>query len=149
MIFKRFAAGLRAQNWVAIGIELGIVVVGVFIGTWVANWNQQRDAKAETGRMITQLTPQLETLDAYFRNARTYYATTRAYATTAIAGWRGDPKVSDRDFVIAAYQASQINTLGTNSSSWSAILGADRLREIDGPAAPDRSVIPDDAPIIR
>ena len=34
MIFKRFAANLRAQNWFAIGIELAIVIVGVFIGTW-------------------------------------------------------------------------------------------------------------------
>ena len=42
MIFKRFAANLRAQNWFAIGVELGIVILGVFIGTLVANANQQR-----------------------------------------------------------------------------------------------------------
>ena len=36
MIYKRFAANLRAQNWFAIAIELAIVVIGVFIGTWVA-----------------------------------------------------------------------------------------------------------------
>ena len=42
MIYKRFVANLRAQNWFAIGVELAIVVVGVFIGTWVANWNQAR-----------------------------------------------------------------------------------------------------------
>ena len=28
MIYKRFAANLRAQNWLAIGIEFGIVVAG-------------------------------------------------------------------------------------------------------------------------
>ena len=38
MIYKRVAARLRAQDWLAITIELGIVVLGVFIGTWVANW---------------------------------------------------------------------------------------------------------------
>lgn len=131
MIFKRAAAKLRAQDWTAIFIEFAIVVAGVFVGTWVANWNQERSSKAETRRMVSQLSPQLETLNHYFSNARAYYAVTRAYAATAIAGWRGDAKVADRDFVIAAYQASQINTLGNNSSSWSTILGADRLRDIE------------------
>ena len=32
MIYKRVAARLQAQDWLAITIELTIVVVGVFIG---------------------------------------------------------------------------------------------------------------------
>ncbi len=131
MIYKRVAARLRAQDWLAITIEVGIVIVGVFIGTQVSNWNQERLEKRETQRMVAQLDPQLQAMRNYFRTAREYYATTRAYTTTAIAGWRSDPKVSDQDFVIAAYQASQIYTLATNGSTWSTILGADQLRNID------------------
>jgi hypothetical protein len=37
MILRRLTQNLRAQNWTAIVIELLIVVVGVFIGTQVAN----------------------------------------------------------------------------------------------------------------
>lgn len=133
MIFKRFAANLRAQNWFAIGIELGIVIVGVFIGTWVANWNQQRVERAETRQMIAQLAPSLDYLEQYFETARRYYAVTRRYAATAQAGWTGDARVSDQDFVVAAYQASQIIGVGTNGSAWASVLGADRLREIDDP----------------
>jgi predicted nucleic acid-binding protein len=133
MILRRLTANLKAQNWTAITVEFVIVVLGVFIGTWVASWNQQRASKAETRRMVAQLKPQLDTLDTYFRVARDYYAITRGYATTAIAGWRGDRRVSDHDFVIAAYQASQILTLGTNGSAWSTVLGADRLRDIGDP----------------
>ena len=117
MIFKRFAANLRAQNWLAIAIELAIVVVGVFIGTLVANWNQQRLERSETRRMIVQLQPSLDYLEQYFESARRYYGTTRRYAEVARAGWAGNPAVSDRDFVIAAYQASQIVGVGTNGSA--------------------------------
>ena len=133
MILRRLTANLKAQNWTALTIEFAIVVLGVFVGTWVANWNQERASKAETRRMVAQLKPQLDTLDSYFTVARQYYGITRAYSTTAIAGWRGDPKVSDRDFVIAAYQASQINTLNNNGSAWSTVLGSDRLRDISDP----------------
>lgn len=133
MIFKRATAKLRAQDWTAIAIEIAIVVIGVFIGTWVADRNQARETRAETRRMITQLRPTLRQLTAYWHYARAYYAVTRAYSDTAIAGWRGDPRVSDADFVIAAYQASQIFTLGLNGSTFSTILGTDRLRDIDDP----------------
>ncbi|GAA4714998.1 hypothetical protein H9L13_05115 [Sphingomonas lutea] len=131
MIYKRFAANLRAQNWFAIGIELLIVVVGVFIGTWVANWNQERAAQAETRRMIAQLDPSLRFLQGYFDGIRAYYGVTRKYAETAQAGWDGRPGVSESAFVIAAYQASQIAGIGTNGSAWANVLGADRLREIE------------------
>ena len=131
MIFKRFAANLRAQNWFAIGIELGIVILGVFIGTLVANWNQERAAKAETRRMVAQLGPSLDTLEQYFISARKYYGVTRDYASVARAGWSGDPKISDSEFVIAAYQASQITGILTNGSAWASVLGADQIRRID------------------
>lgn len=133
MIFKRFAADLRAQNWSAIMIEFGIVVAGVFVGTQVSNWNAARLEKRETQRMLAQLKPNLKGLTDYYAGARTYYATTRRYAATAFAGWRGDPKVSDTDFVAAAYQASQVIGIGTNSSTWATVLGADQLRRIDDP----------------
>ena len=134
MIYKRMAARLRAQDWVAILIELTIVIVGVFVGTQVSNWNQSRLERLETRRMLTQLDPQLQTMRTFFSTARDYYGVTRAYSATALAGWRGDPRVSDAEFVIAAYQASQIYVLGTNSATWSAVLGADRLRDIEDPA---------------
>ena len=87
MILRRLH-NLRAHNWSAILLELGIVILGVFIGTWVANWNQERAAKAETRRMVEQLAPSLRQLGAFFVATRDYHAVTRAYADTAIAGWR-------------------------------------------------------------
>ena len=137
MILRRLTQNLRAQNWTAILIELVIVIVGVFIGTQVANWNEDRLEKRETQRMLARLTPELRNLLALYASSRTYYATTRAYAATALAGWRKDPKVSDRDFVIAAYQASQIYATSTNNATWATIFGADRLRSIDDPVIRD------------
>ena len=131
MIYKRAAARLRAQDWVAITIELSIVVVGVFIGTQVANWNEDRLTRRETQRMLVRLKPEIDNLLLFYTSARDYYRTTRGWADTAFAAWRGDPAVSDRDFVIAAYQASQIYGSGTNISTWATIFGADRLRTID------------------
>jgi hypothetical protein len=131
MFLRRIVDHLKTQNWTAIGLDLAIVVIGVFIGTQVSNWNAQRLEKRETQRMLAQLKPNLKVLTDYYANARVYYATTRHYAGTAFAGWRRDPAISDKDFVIAAYQASQIIGIGTNGSTWATVLGADQLRRID------------------
>ena len=130
MIFKRFAANLRAQNWLAVAIEIAIVVLGVFIGTQVSNWNAQRLEREETHRLLGDLKPQLGEMDRTFAAFDSYFAITRRYAGVAFAGWNGDPKVSDRDFVIAAYQASQMTSTGINNSSWAQIFGNDRLRDL-------------------
>lgn len=133
MIFKRAVAKLRAQDWTAIGIELAIVIVGVFIGIQVSNWNAERLDRRQTQIMLTRLKPELHNILTIYSAARDYYALTRRYATTAFAGWEGDPRVSDQDFVIAAYQASQIYATATNNSTWATIFGADRLRTVEDP----------------
>ena len=66
MIFKRAVAKLRAQEWTAILIELGIVILGVFIGTQVSNWNAGRLEKVETRRMLVQLKPNLKLMSDFF-----------------------------------------------------------------------------------
>jgi hypothetical protein len=133
MILRRLSANLRGQNWTAIGIEFLIVVVGVFIGTQVANWNQARLEKQATGRMLMQLVPELRAELAFFANIERYYATTRRYADRATAGWKAGGGMSDSEFVIAAYQASQISGIGINPDSWSLTFGGDQLRNIEDP----------------
>jgi hypothetical protein len=133
MILRRLTENLRAQNWTAIAIEFLIVVVGVFIGTQVANWNQGRLEKVETERLLLNLAPELQSHLEYFDGVRTYYATSRRYAEQALAGWSGDPKLSDEQFVIAAYQASQITGIGTNAENWALTFGGEQLRNIENP----------------
>ena len=130
MIFKRAIAKLRAQDGLAITIEFAIVVAGVFVGTQVSNWNDARNERQQTAQVLHGLKPELRNLIANFGTLRDYYAVTKHYSVTAFAGWRSDPTVSDRDFVIAAYQASQNSYTGVENSSWSQIFGADRLRDI-------------------
>jgi len=131
MILRRLVANLRGQNWASVAIELGIVILGVFIGIEAANLNQRRQQREETRQLLSQLQPELTTFLGFLDELNEYYATTRRYAVKADAGWRGDPSISDREFVIAAYQASQANAAGNNSAVWAQIFGAQELRNID------------------
>ena len=131
MILRRLTQNLRMQNWTAIGIEFVLLVLGVYLGILAANWNLDRAARQETGKLLSQLETELGEMVVDLDSMDSYYAVSGRYATRALAGWSGDPKVSDSEFVIAAYQASQINGVGTNSSVWAEIFGADNLRNVD------------------
>jgi hypothetical protein len=132
MILRRLTSSLQEQHWMTILIELLIVIVGVFIGTQVSNWNEARVQKAQTQRMLDELVPELHAELDFFAYVEKYYATTRIYADRTMAGWT-DRRISDSDFVIAAYQASQINGIGMNPDSWSLTFGGEQLRNIEDP----------------
>lgn len=46
MIKRRLGERLKQQDWVGVTIELALVMVGVFLGIQVANWNDQRRERA-------------------------------------------------------------------------------------------------------
>lgn len=46
MLLRRLAQNLREQNWTAITIEFVLLVLGVFLGIQVANWNEERIERA-------------------------------------------------------------------------------------------------------
>ncbi|MCF2514832.1 hypothetical protein LVY65_07115 [Sphingomonas sp. G124] len=131
MFLHRIVDHLKTQNWTAVGLDLAIVIVGVFVGTQVSNWNQGRLQKRETAQLLVELKPALNTFTDFFAAAKIYYATTHDYSDRAFAGWRRDPNVSNEQFVIAAYQASQIYTWGLNGENWASIFGSDQLRDIN------------------
>ena len=79
MILRRIKAHVEKENWFAVFLDFCIVVVGVFIGLQVANWNE---ARSENERVATQL--------ASFRTelilARDYFAAAQAYLDDRIEG---------------------------------------------------------------
>lgn len=131
MITRRIVTHLRAQNWTTVVIELAIVISGVFVGIQAANWNQQRQDRNHTTLLLSQVQVELVEYITYLDGADAYYATTGKFADRANAGLNSDPSVSDEEFVIAAYQASQIIGISNNSTVWGQIFGAEDLQNIE------------------
>lgn len=59
MILRRIIEHVRDQNWFAVGIEFVIVVVGVFIGIQVANWNAERMERSQEAGYVRRLAEDL------------------------------------------------------------------------------------------
>ncbi len=55
MILRRLTEHVKAQNWFAVAIDFVIVVVGVFVGLQVNNWNAARSDRSEEQKLLMRL----------------------------------------------------------------------------------------------
>ena len=55
MIPRRLYEHVKTHNWFAVAIDFVIVVVGVFIGIQVANWNDERKERHAAGMYIERI----------------------------------------------------------------------------------------------
>lgn len=89
-VLKRLAAHLRAQDWTAAGIELVIVVLGIFLGFQVTEWNDRRKDRArETGYLLNvadDLRGDVTEMDENARTAASRMATLD-YLLTKAGNW--------------------------------------------------------------
>jgi len=55
MILQRISENIRSQNWFAVTVEFVIVVVGVFMGLQVQDWNEARKERIDEHDLLGRL----------------------------------------------------------------------------------------------
>ncbi len=110
-MLRRFSQSLQQQNWTAISIEFVLLVLGVFLGIQVANWNQERVANQQSKIFTERLREDLR-VEIWNRKVLTaYYENVRLNAKQALAALEGKAELSNEALIIAAYRATQFAEL--------------------------------------
>ena len=106
VILKRLRQESAKQNWFGVAVDLVILIVGVFLGIQVNNWNQDRLNRAEGKDYRDQIYLDLESNQRDLAFRMRYDGQLLAHAEAALAAL--DRPVEDRpgDFIISAYEAS-------------------------------------------
>ena len=55
MLLCRITEHVQDQNWFAVLIDFFIVVIGVYVGIQVSNWNEERRDAARAGEYLARL----------------------------------------------------------------------------------------------
>lgn len=123
MIFSRITQALRQQNWVAVALELAIVVLGVFIGMQVSNWNatqaEKRLGHAYTERLRQDLQEDLAAHQAVIA----YYSEVLASVERASV-LLADPRADARELLMHAYRATELSNAPRKRSTWDEIVSS-------------------------
>lgn len=107
MIRRRVIENLKKQQWTAVGIELLIVVLGVFIGLQVSNWNQERTAAAQAANFADRLKADLREEDWAYQLQMAYNREVLANADRAASALEGKTAIPDEALLVSAYRATQ------------------------------------------
>jgi len=94
MILRSITRHVRDQNWFAVGIDFLIVVVGVFIGIQVSNWNAARLQVQREAVLLEALRTDFRSIDQSLLHSVAYHERSieglRAIATALRAGTLSD-----------------------------------------------------------
>ena len=55
MLLRRITEHVRTQNWFAVAVDFVIVVVGVFLGIQIGNWNEERVFEKQEQTLLAEL----------------------------------------------------------------------------------------------
>ncbi|WOJ95550.1 hypothetical protein R0137_09815 [Congregibacter brevis] len=128
MLLRRISKHFKDQNWFAVGIDFTIVVIGVFIGIQVANWNAARIDRADESVFLQSLRHdvlELERISEGTMDLRTEQVKILASVTAVLQG--RDPWRDLSDDECGAIAASHIvGVLPANLPSWTALTQAGR-----------------------
>ena len=109
MILRRVIEHVRDQNWTAIWIDLVIVVVGVFIGLQVSNWNDDRATARRAAAFTERLRADLSEEAWGYEMQIGYYGDVYDNSRRALDALTAKAPLADEQLLIAAYRATQYN----------------------------------------
>ena len=132
MILRSLTKHVNSQNWFAVWLDLFIVVLGVFIGIQVANWNEtrldQKRAQAYLERIAADLDADIKAIQdrsEFWSQVADYGVQALEYSNTGEAG-----NLSQWDLLLAYFQSSQVAELFLSQSTFDELKSAGELRLI-------------------
>jgi hypothetical protein len=123
MLLRRIIEHVREQAWTAITIDFVIVVVGVYIGIQVANWNQARVDERRGGSYVLRLKTDLERDLEGRRTIAAYYGAVLESVERANA-LLADPEAEPEALLVDAYRASEIMYVPPSRATWDEVVSS-------------------------
>ncbi|MEM5518455.1 hypothetical protein WNY37_15975 [Henriciella sp. AS95] len=107
MILQRLATSIRKQDWFTVLIETLIVVLGVFLGIQLGNWNADRETRERAAVFSERLTEDLRYEAWAYEYLLEYNKDVRRSARAALDSLYGEAPLSDEQFIVSVYRATQ------------------------------------------
>ncbi len=134
MLLRRIYQHIEDQNWFAVCIDFAIVVVGVFIGIQVANWNDERVAAANEAKLIARLTEEMRALESELAvDAENYKSTVKATGALLTALRTGAMPADEESFRWTLWRANHFEDIPSLSASYQELVASGGLSRISNP----------------
>ena len=140
MILRRLSQSLKDQNWAAISIEFVLLVLGVFLGIQVANWNAERETNQKSAIFTERLKADLRGEDWTYQFLIAYNREVLANANRAVEALDGKVALSDEALLVSAYRATQYRNRNQRGSTFDEMISTGSIELIRDPTLRDTAV---------
>ncbi len=119
-MLRRAVQALRRQDWTAVVIELVVVIIGVFIGLQVSNWNAGRVDAARAHGYLQRIANDLDADIAGYQDRLEFWGRVTAYGEQGLAYTEtGDAKGATQwQLLLAYFQSSQVAEFYTTDATF-------------------------------
>lgn len=134
MILRSVTKHIKEQNWFAVGLDLLIVVFGVFIGLQVANWNESLNDKDRATAYLNRIHADILTDIDNYQIRTNFWGEVKDYGLTGLDYVNSNEKEKNNSYwevLLAFYQASQISEFYTKLSTYNELTSSGDLRLIN------------------
>lgn len=120
MIIRRIAESFRNRDISHLAVELFIVIVGVFIGIQVSNWNDERIERNRAHSYLERIRADLDADIHSYRDRMAFWQKVSEYGELGLHyAATGDSRdASQWDLLLAYFQASQLAEFYTYRSTY-------------------------------
>lgn len=132
MVIRRIREHAAHHNWFAVGIDLLIVVAGVFLGMQASNWNDARIERQQGESYRVRLIEDLRTNESDLQQRRAYYRQVRSHALAALEVLEQPSRPAGEQFLIDAYQATQVVPRTLSRFTYDEMIAAGGVDRLDG-----------------
>ena len=129
MLLRRFTEHVQAQNWFAVGIDLLVVIFGVYAGMQVAAWNEERQDRIEEIEYLERILQDLDESIAGQQNSDEFQQTSVGYSdwVMTIIDAGQIPEGQEQEFGRRLYQSGRTNPLRYRLSTVEEMIAAGKL----------------------
>ncbi|MGA7964496.1 MAG: hypothetical protein WCB49_01095 [Gammaproteobacteria bacterium] len=141
MILSRVIEHMRHQHWTAVFLDLVVVVLGVFIGTNVTNWNDAHKTKMKSHVYSQRLLKDLYIEYQHDLSLLDYQTTAKKAALATFIGLTRPGTMGDRKLLINAFRATQYEWFEQHRAAYDELLSSGELDLISKPQLRETAVV--------
>jgi hypothetical protein len=138
MILRRIREHVAELNWFAVTVDFVIVVIGVFVGIQASNWNQARTERQQARDYRAMLQRDLDENLENLATRKRYYNWVRSEALATLADLKHPSSELDEQFLLHAYQATQIQPWALKRNTYDEILSVGAMASLGDPLLRDK-----------
>ena len=130
MILRSVTKHVRDQNWFAVFLDFLIVVVGVFVGIQVSNWDQDRKNNTLASEYVQRIELDIKDQITQLDGVIDYYSIAYQHAQSAQSAFKNSDDLLGKAFLIDLYQASQRINVTIINATYNELLSTGRVVNI-------------------